>query len=68
MDNSLNVVSTGLDTVANNTYNYVLACVDKETYNYLWQVLTVNKCKDVVINNDTLIITYKYNTLLNISN
>ena len=23
MDNSLNVVSTGLDTVANNTYNYV---------------------------------------------
>ena len=49
----------------NNTYNYVLACVDKETYNYLWQVLTANKCKDVVINHETLVITYKYNTLPN---
>lgn len=49
----------------NNTYNYVLACIDKEIYNYLWQVLTANKCKDVVINHETLVITYKYNTLLN---
>jgi oligoribonuclease NrnB/cAMP/cGMP phosphodiesterase (DHH superfamily) len=48
----------------NNAYNYVLACIDKETFNYFIQLLNVNKFKDIQINNDIFIINCKYKTLL----
>jgi oligoribonuclease NrnB/cAMP/cGMP phosphodiesterase (DHH superfamily) len=50
----------------NNAYNYVLACIDKEIYNYFVQFLNINKFKDIIINNDTLVINYKHKTSINL--
>ena len=65
IDINLNIKYSIVWSYYNNIFNYVLACIDKETFNYLWQILIINKCKDIVINNESLVITYKCNSLIN---